>query len=536
MMKALCDWIRQLQNRLAAAEMRAPVVWRATPEQAGALHACLPEGALWLDSGGETPLIPPPQVIVVKPNQAQHHLGDEYPMLVVDGHSGVDANMLLMLAGTLTPGGIALILLPPSCPACVNGALTRYLSHGQQPPAYSPWLARLIRLPGSLIPGEPWRPPRPAASPEPAPPPPIPDKVATWLITGRRGRGKSTLLAEIATSHPAREVAVITNHSRALNSLRRHLTAQGWQPCDKRGVPLKFFRVEFSEPPRTLRILPPDAFLAQKPPCGLLLIDEAARLTLPVLRRLLQRPVPTALATTLEGYEGAGQGLRLKLARCLPPGRQLKVLTLTHSRRWAANDPLERWLDALCLLDTPMPPAPKDTPVISSWQAGGDERTLRAVWALLQTAHYQTRPTDLMQLLDRPDQRFWLAQARDGVAGVLWTLEEGGLARPPHHVRGHLAAQRLRQLTGDDTWLQRRSLRITRIAVHPGRQGEGIGTALVERLKTEADVDFLSVSCAAEPTLLTFWQKQGFELMHRGDRPNRASGAPSALLVYDLRT
>jgi len=217
-------------------------------------------------------------------------------------------------------------------------------------------------------------------------------------------------------------------------------------------------------------------------------VDEAARLTLPVLSQLLQTPVPMALATTLEGYEGAGQGLRLKLAQHLPPGRQLKVLTLTHSRRWAANDPLEQWLDELCLLQTSLPPTPIGEVRIQRWQPNTDALTLQATWALLKIAHYQTRPSDLMQLLDRPAQRLWLAQATDGIAGVLWTLEEGGLTQPPHHVRGHLAAQRLRQLTGDDTWLKRRSLRITRIAVHPQRQGEGIGTALIEQLKATASM------------------------------------------------
>lgn len=532
-MQALCDWIQRLKSELAAADMRAPVLWRTPPEAVqNQLTQCVPSHTLWLDSGSPSPLHPPPQAIVVKPNQAQHYLGDEYPMLVVDGYSGVDANMLLMLAGTLKPGGIALILLPPQCPACANGALLRYLSYGTPLPMHSPWLDRLMQLPGSFTLGESWHLPQRADPPAPLPPPPQPDESTVWLITGRRGRGKSTLLAALADQHPATSILLVTNHARALRTFQQRLEQLGWQTADT-GVPQIFFKPAAGDRARTLKILPPDAFLTQKPPCELLLVDEAARLTLPVLSQLLQTPVPMALATTLEGYEGAGQGLRLKLTQYLPPGRQLKVLTLTHSRRWAANDPLEQWLDELCLLQTPHLRAPTGGVTLQRWLPHRAEHRLQTAWALLQSAHYQTRPSDLMQLLDRPDQRLWLAQATDGIAGVLWTLEEGGLTRPPAHVRGHLAAQRLRQLTGDDTWLQRRSLRITRIAVHPQRQGEGIGTALIEQLKAEADVDFLSVSCAAEPALLTFWQKQGFKLIHQGDKPNRASGVPSALFVYD---
>jgi len=536
-MAALCDWIQQLKSELAAADMRAPVLWRTPPEAVqNQLAQCLPSHTLWLDSGGPSPLHPPPQALVVKPNQAQHYLGDEYPMLVADGYSGVDANMLLMLSGTLKPGGIALILLPPHCPACANGALLRYLSLGTDLPRYSPWLERLMRIPGSLTMGAPWQLPPPGEPPDPLPPPPRPDKTNVWLITGRRGRGKSTLLAALADQHPAKTILLVTNHARALRTLQQHLQQLGWQAADTTDIPRLWVKEGAETGTRTLQILPPDAFLQKKPPCQLLLVDEAARLTLPLLSRLLQTPLPMALATTLEGYEGAGQGLRLKLAQHLPPGRQLKVLVLNHSRRWAANDPLEQWLDALCLLQTPQPPAPTGEVAIQRWQPHRAEHTLQTAWALLQSAHYQTRPADLMQLLDRPDQRLWLAQAADGVAGVLWALEEGGLRQAPAHVRGHLAAQRLRQLSGDDTWLQRRSLRITRIAVHPQRQGEGIGSALIEQLKAEADVDFLSVSCAAEPTLCAFWHKQGFRLIHRGEKPNRASGVPSALFVYDLRT
>lgn len=533
-MTALSAWFAQLQNTLKAAYTRAPVLLQddASLLQKQLNTLPLPAHTLWLNSGGDSPLHPPQGCQIVQPNQAQHWLGSEQQLLIADGFSGVDPNMLLALSGTLQAGSVLLLLMPKTISG--NPALKRFLSTGQTLPPTSPFMHWLLQTPGLLQaetpapPLAPYTPPKDWTTDQQY----LLEAAAHWtprdtvLITGRRGRGKSTLLAELIQRTSGHSV-LVTNHRSAVHTLLKHLQQHGWQPAH--GVSPFFSNSKFFAPAKTLEMLPPDAFLAKKPPFDTLFVDEAARLTLPVLQKLLTLPGKKILATTQEGYEGSGQGLRLKLET---PYLYYALRTPT---RWRQGDWLEQWLDEALLLDTALPPAPQGRVSINRWQPVlAETSTLKTVYTLLKQAHYQTRPSDLMQLLDAPHQHFWLARCGEKVAGVLWAVKEGGLKNPPEHVRGHLAAQRLAQLEQDTRWLEKSSLRITRIAVHPDRQGEGIGSALVEQLKTEAHVDFLSVSCAAAPQVMRFWQKLGFIHHSTGHKPNRASGLPSALLYLPL--
>ena len=529
----LSPWLNALQNRLAKAHMRAAVHLHGPAEAVQTQLATLsPDGdTLWLHSSRDTPLMPVSGFQPVGPNQAQHYLGSERRLLVVDGFSGLDPNMLLALAGTLTAGGVLLLATPPDWSARSNPALTRFTSLGQSLPDQSRIAKRLLAMP-HLIPALndlsrlDWL-KRPACPTAPAPPPLPPTRCV--LVEGRRGRGKSTLLARWVEAHPARTIAVVTNHRAALGSFLRGLAAQGWL---NDGVSPIFTRSPAGTPQRTLKIWAPEAFLAQKPPVELLVIDEAARLTLPVLQKLLNTfGGPVLMASTTEGYEGAGQGLRLKL-----DGTIDHTVTLTEPVRWASDDPLEQDLDAALLPDAPLPGVGAatfnpDALTLRRWLPDETD-TLPVVFSLLKRAHYQTRPSDLMLLLDGPGT-VWLAEWNERIVGVLWQVPEGGLSEVNGHVRGHLAAQRLAQVTGDLRWLVRPSQRISRVAVHPALQGHGIGTRLVRHAMTHLDGDFLSVSCASEPRLERFWSKLGFRLLHRGHRPNRASGVPSMILVYE---
>ncbi|SIO10867.1 tRNA(Met)-cytidine N(4)-acetyltransferase [Sulfurivirga caldicuralii] len=548
---SLNAWLQQARKRLHAGRQRS-LLWLA--DEPGALQAAIdaltePAQWLWLDSGGVSPLHVPDGVVQVYPNQAQHYLGSEWQGLIVDGFSGFDPDMLLALSATLQAGGVCLLLTPPNWSQQSNQALQRWLSAGQRLPIKSRLAAWL---------GQPWQhyrgslselPSLPTCTPQPRPEGLTYDQQQVlaalhtlndsdiWLIRGRRGRGKSTLLAELVqAARPARTI-LLSNHPAALRTFLNRLQALGWQKTARnawqagtgataKNVPLK----KSGTPLPELKIMAPDTFLATSPSCDLLLIDEAARLTLPVLARLLLTPAPIIMASTDEGYEGAGQGLRLKLNQHIPAGRVLRTFELNTPTRWSADDALERILDQTLLLHAELPEAPcGDGVSIVPWNRD-DMRLLPHLWALLRTAHYQTRPRDLLQLLDAPGQHVWLAWRASQVVGAVWALEEGGLDAVEGHVRGHLVAQRLAQLRDDSLWLRQRSLRITRIAVHPALQGQGIGSQLVQAVLL-APVDFVSVSCAAEACLQRFWQRQGFEQVHVGAKPNRASGVPSAIFI-----
>ncbi|CDJ58840.1 UPF0202 family protein, putative, partial [Eimeria maxima] len=109
--------------------------------------------------------------------------------------------------------------------------------------------------------------------------------------------------------------------------------------------------------------------------CDLLVIDEAASIPLPVVKGLLG-PYTVLLSSTVNGYEGTGRSLSLKLLGDLRKGnklllgekgekgdnksilrRQLKEITLDTPIRYAEGDPVESWLNQLLCLDcTEAPP------------------------------------------------------------------------------------------------------------------------------------------------------------------------------------
>ena len=106
----------------------------------------------------------------------------------------------------------------------------------------------------------------------------------------------------------------------------------------------------------------------------LLVVDEAAAIPLPTVKRLLG-PYLVFLASTINGYEGTGRSLSLKLLQqlripstgggggggaagasfgALPGaaggavGRSFREVTLAEPIRYNAGDPIEKWLNGGC--------------------------------------------------------------------------------------------------------------------------------------------------------------------------------------------
>ncbi|KAI8029766.1 RNA cytidine acetyltransferase 1 [Camellia lanceoleosa] len=96
----------------------------------------------------------------------------------------------------------------------------------------------------------------------------------------------------------------------------------------------------------------------------LLVVDEAAAIPLPVVKSLLG-PYLVFLSSTVNGYEGTGRSLSLKLLQQLEEqsqmstksvegslsGRLFKKIELSESIRYASGDPIESWLHSLLCLD-----------------------------------------------------------------------------------------------------------------------------------------------------------------------------------------
>lgn len=113
-----------------------------------------------------------------------------------------------------------------------------------------------------------------------------------------------------------------------------------------------------------------------------LLVDEAAALLLPLLRQLMGYFSHVLLTATVAGYEGTGRGFLLKFCEGLP---RWHPLIFDEPLRWAAKDPLERWLAKTLLLedaDAPGRSQGKGTLCAAENGAGEPRRCIGRVEAL----------------------------------------------------------------------------------------------------------------------------------------------------------
>ena len=172
----------------------------------------------------------------------------------------------------------------------------------------------------------------------------------------------------------------------------------------------------------------------------LLVIDEAAAIPLPTVQKLLG-PYLVFLCSTVNGYEGTGRALSLKLISNLrkeaagaaagggggaaQTGRLLREVQLAEPVRYSFGDRVEGWLNGLLCLDaadaTPpltvaLPPPSacdlfevnRDT-LFSAHRAS--ELFLKRMMSLYVASHYKNTPNDLQLMADAPAHRLFVLLA-----------------------------------------------------------------------------------------------------------------------------
>lgn len=531
-------------------------IWLLEGNRARAIEALpqLPVDTLWVGSEATS------GVRAVSPKQVQACLGSEYRLLVFDAHMGLDVDALAAAMGTLRGGGLVLLLTPvwdewgssddsalrfTAWPLGREQLGRRFVARLQRMLQASPAVVRLSA-------GEPFQLP---TLPDPG------EGVFTLndcqrrvvdavqrvalgharrplVLLADRGRGKSTALgaalAGLLRERP-RDILLIAPAADAVQAIFDQLARdlpQGQRDADG-----------FHFNGAVVGLRPLHEQLQAPQDCGLLVIDEAAAIPLHHLALLLRLHNRVVFSTTVHGYEGSGRGFVLRFLDLLTAEcRQWQCCELEEPVRWGRDDPLERLLNRVLLLDAEPQPAPAGDRVeylqVSQRQLATDEDLLRQVFALLVSAHYQTRPSDLQQVLDAPGLSLLLAMRESAVLGCALLVEEGGLpgdlaeavAAGQRRPRGHMLVQSLALHLGLSELPRLRLLRVMRIAVQADSRRRGVGLGLLRQahgLARETGFDLLGSAFAIDDQVLAFWRSAGFRPVRLGRRVDASSGSHS---------
>ena len=361
---------------------------------------------------------------------------------------------------------------------------------------------------------------------------------APLVLTGERGRGKSTLLGQLINqllAHQPNQDSADKDYAIALCSARPDQHQQAW------------LTLTLPHQARVTRWAP-DALINAPPRLDWLIIDEAAYLPWPQLQTLIRCYPACIISSTESGYEGSGQAwqqhLRPWLNQYYPNWQGYQ---LTQPMRWQANDPLEHLVALLSghtpPLNQPPTPNPDGTKLDLnrlSWQCVSPQALSHAqraqVFALLTDSHYQTRPRDWQLLCSAPNLQLALIWQGTELIGALWAILEGPLPDwgPHRRLQGHLVSQKLRQHHHTPELYSGRYARCTRIAIAEAYRHQGLGKQLVAYWQTHpanSKIDSFTVSFGARPALWRFWSDCGFHTLHLGVQPDAASGRCNLMMM-----
>lgn len=392
---------------------------------------------------------------------------------------------------------------------------------------------------------------------------------STVALTAARGRGKSAALGlaiAAALSHGYSNIFVTSPSPENLKTLfefifkgmdalgyEEHLDydiAQSTNPeFNKAIVRVNIFR----DHRQTIQyIQPQDAHVLGQ--AELVIIDEAAAIPLPLVRNLIG-PYLVFMASTINGYEGTGRSLSLKLIQQLrestrpsltkepapeqatasgsvskkpahkatPKVRSLREIKLETPIRYSAGDKVEKWLNGLLCLDAaivpkgsvqgcPHPPqcelyyVSRDT--LFSYHPAS-EVFLQRMMALYVASHYKNQPNDLQLMSDAPAHHLFvlLPPLKDDETHlpeplvVLQVALEGEISKQVimdslgRGVRagGDMIPWTISQQFQENKFASLSGARVIRIATHPDYAGMGYGSRALNALNAYYSGEIMSV-------------------------------------------
>ena len=302
-------------------------------------------------------------------------------------------------------------------------------------------------------------------------------------------------------------------------------------------------------------IQPQDAYTLGQ--AELLVIDEAAAIPLPLVRKLMG-PYLVFMASTINGYEGTGRSLSLKLIQQLREtsrgitksnraeeedivdrsndkpekngvqsyggGRGLREITLSEPIRYAQGDLVEKWLHKVLCLDATLPRSinPQGCPHPSECQLlhvnrdtlfsfhPVSEKFLQQMMALYVASHYKNSPNDLQLMSDAPaHQLFVLVPPIDDNSSrlpeplcVIQVALEGQISRQSvlnslsrgQRAGGDLIPWLVSQQFQDEDFAGLSGARIVRIATNPDYINMGYGSRALNLLTDYYEGKFADLS------------------------------------------
>ncbi|KAF2723272.1 DUF699-domain-containing protein [Polychaeton citri CBS 116435] len=285
-------------------------------------------------------------------------------------------------------------------------------------------------------------------------------------------------------------------------------------------------------------IRPEDAYTLGQ--AELLVIDEAAAIPLPLVKKLMG-PYLVFMASTINGYEGTGRSLSLKLIQQLREqsrglskaneqitdrangkpsdpsvvggqSRTLREINLSEPIRYGQGDSVEKWLNRLLCLDATLPKASNihGTPHPSQCQLlqvnrdtlfsfhPVSEKFLQNMMALYVASHYKNTPNDLQLMSDAPaHQLFVLVPPIQEDAGrlpdilcVIQVALEGQISKESvmsslsrgQRAGGDLIPWLVSQQFQDSDFAGLSGARVVRIATNPEYGNMGYGSRALQLL------------------------------------------------------
>ena len=510
-------------------------------------------------------------------------LGQTYDVVVFNGRSGFDVDALGAVSGTIRGGGQLCLLMPSFAhwSTYADPVRTRFTAFGYSETDIKPrWFSHLQRSiaesTGVLMLDQTGvvRGRLPRLQREPETDTELNDadcvtsdqvdaveaviRAATGqrrkpaILISDRGRGKSAALGiaaarllrqgrgRIVVTGPQREtVTTLLDHAaRLLPEARQSKNRLRW--CNS-----------------SIEFLAPDRISDRTADDTMVMIDEAAAIPLPLLTAVVKNSSRLALATTVHGYEGTGRGFELRFGPLLSSQmRGERRVTLITPVRWAAGDPLERFIFRALMLDagaTTSADRPIDptrgfhTERLDRHALVQNRNRLDQLFGLLVASHYRTRPSDLRYLLDAPGVSVYGVCCQSVIVGAALVVREGGLAadlardviRGRRRPRGHLLPVSIGTHLGIETAPQLTYQRIVRIAVRPELRRQGLGSRLINCIAKDAHQtghDCLGVSFAADLELVDFWSKAAMQPIRLGVTQGKSSGANALLMLTGLTT